>query len=307
LTDVDSTVLAYAQWLSELQQHANQAKYHQKAELEVLRESVSAQNSELNDFKRHCMGAIQQIQQQVSDLKMTVADLQRSVSEMKLHVSTMKSNVSEVKSNVSEIRAERDLGLGPDPFSDAGSPAARLSPSSTSRGTAAVEISKLYRIIRGVQEQTLSKFAEVDEAMKILHGNSATLQKDLQGSHKDWTKSQELLSQTIGSISQDLGEFQQHVTGNTKQSQVDILQLQEGRRTDAERLSRVELQVSALHQNVQANTNDLILLKGDRHASPSPQRRVAVPSPGQRLEPSSHSRLLELLDQQAQIRAGVRR
>ena len=32
-------------------------------------------------------------------------------------------------------------------------------------------------------------------------------------------------------------------------------------------------------------------LKGDRHASPSPQRRVAVPSPGQRLEPSSHSRL----------------
>lgn len=35
LSDVDSTVLAYAQWLSELQQHANQAKYHQKAELEV--------------------------------------------------------------------------------------------------------------------------------------------------------------------------------------------------------------------------------------------------------------------------------
>ena len=38
------------------------------------------------------------------------------------------------------------------PFPISGSPAARLSPTSTSRGTAAVEISKLYRIIRGVQE-----------------------------------------------------------------------------------------------------------------------------------------------------------
>eukprot|EP00435_Cladocopium_sp_Y103_P007450 s1946_g2.t1 len=149
LSDVDSTVLAYAQWLSELQQHANQAKYHQKAELEVLRDSVSAQNVELNDFKRHCMGSLQQIQQQVSDLKLTMAEVQRSVSEMKIQVTTTKSSVSEVKTNL------EDLGLGGDPFSEAGSPAAR-SPVGAVRGSpsarSGLEISKLYRIIREVQE-----------------------------------------------------------------------------------------------------------------------------------------------------------
>ena len=40
---------------------------------EVLRESVSAQNSELNDFKRHCMGAIQQIQQQAWETDLDIS------------------------------------------------------------------------------------------------------------------------------------------------------------------------------------------------------------------------------------------
>lgn len=303
LSDVDSTVLAYAQWLSELQQHANQAKYHQKAELEVLRESVSAQNVELNDFKRHCMGSIQQIQQQVSDLKLTMADLQRSVSEMKIQVPTYQKSV-EVKTNLTELQ---DLGLG-DPFSE-GSPA-RSVPNSAARSSAGLEISKLYRIIREVQEMTLAKFGEVDEAMKILHGHSNALQKDLQGSHADWKKSQELLSQAVAGLSQDLGDFRQHVSSTTQKSQTEILQLQEGQQVDAECLSRLELQVSALHQTVQANTNDLILLRGERgergERPVSPQRRP-VPTPGQRLQGQSHSHLLELLDQQAQIRAGVKR
>lgn len=296
LSDVDSTVLAYAQWLSELQQHANQAKYHQKAELQVLRESVSAQNVELNDFKRHCMGSIQQIQQQVSDLKLTMADLQRSVSEMKI----------QVKTNLTELQ---DLGLG-DPFSEAGSPVRSPVPNSAARSSAGLEISKLYRIIREVQEMTLDKFGEVDEAMKILHGHSNALQKDLQGSHADWKKSQELLSQAVAGLSQDLGDFRQHVSSTTQKSQTEILQLQEGQQVDAECLSRLELQVSALHQTVQANTNDLILLRGERgergERPVSPQRRP-VPTPGQRLQGQSHSHLLELLDQQAQIRAGVKR
>lgn len=304
LSDVDSTVLAYAQWLSELQQHA-QAKYHQKAELEVLRESVSAQNVELNDFKRHCMGSIQQIQQQVSDLKLTMADLQRSVSEMKIQVPTYLQSV-EVKTNLTELQ---DLGLG-DPFSGAGSPARSPVPNSAARSSAGLEISKLYRIIREVQEMTLAKFGEVDEAMKILHGHSNALQKDLQGSHADWKKSQELLSQAVAGLSQDLGDFRQHVSSTTQKSQTEILQLQEGQQVDAECLSRLELQVSALHQTVQANTNDLILLRGERgergERPVSPQRRP-VPTPGQRLQGQSHSHLLELLDQQAQIRAGVKR
>eukprot|EP00435_Cladocopium_sp_Y103_P001402 s5935_g1.t1 len=75
---------------------------------------------------------------------------------------------------------------------------------------------------------TLAKFGEVDEAMKILHGRSSALQKDLQGSHADWKKSQELLSQVVGGLSQDLGDFRQHVSSNTQKSQTEILQLQAG-------------------------------------------------------------------------------
>lgn len=309
LTDVDSTVLAYAQWLSELQQHANQAKYHQKAELEVLREAVSAQSSELNDFKRHCMGAIQQIQQQVSDVKINLAAVQSSITEMKSSVSSMKSNVSDMKTNVSEMRAGRDLGLGSDPFLGSEGLSPKRPGSPTGRSTATFEISKIHRALGEVQEQTISKFGEVDQAMNVLHGQWATLHKELQASEKEWKKSQELLSQAIGAVSHDLQDFQTHVTGSTKKSQVDILQLQEGRRSDTERLSRMETQVMAIHQNVQTNANEIILLGDlvDRCRPVSPQRRMPVPMPGQNLEPSSHGHLLNLLDQQERIRAGVRR
>eukprot|EP00913_Durusdinium_trenchii_P003163 g2924.t1 len=156
------------------------------------------------------------------------------------------------------------------------------------------------------QEQTISKFGEVDQAMNVLHGQWATLHKELQASEKEWKKSQELLSQAIGAVSHDLQDFQTHVTGSTKKSQVDILQLQEGRRSDTERLSRMETQVMAIHQNVQTNANEIILLGDlvDRCRPVSPQRRMPVPMPGQNLEPSSHGHLLNLLDQQERIRAG---
>lgn len=60
---MDDTVLAYAQWLSELQAHANEAKQH-RGELEALREALGLHTAELRDFKRQCIVAIQEIRQE---------------------------------------------------------------------------------------------------------------------------------------------------------------------------------------------------------------------------------------------------
>ncbi|CAE7509211.1 unnamed protein product [Symbiodinium sp. CCMP2592] len=64
LNDVDTTVMAYAQWLSELQQQASQSRNSQRAELDVLRDSIAAQGGELAEFKRHSMTVVQHLQNQ---------------------------------------------------------------------------------------------------------------------------------------------------------------------------------------------------------------------------------------------------
>ncbi|CAJ1386681.1 unnamed protein product [Effrenium voratum] len=163
LADVDATVLAYAQWLSELQSQASDVRCHQQAELDVLREAVSAQSSELSEFKRHCAQLIQQLQGQVSELRSKLGE----------------------RAGVGAIGASEDsFGLGLASLSE-GSPALGL------KATASLEISKLHRSLGVVQEQTLLKFGEVDQAMNILHGNCTNLHKELQGSRGDWKKSQE--------------------------------------------------------------------------------------------------------------------
>merc|ERR1719310_232726 len=80
--DVDVTVMAYAQWLSEMKQQATNARYQQQAELDLMRDAINANNGELVDFKRHSSQIVQQLQNQVSEIRAKLAD---TIAEMAQH------------------------------------------------------------------------------------------------------------------------------------------------------------------------------------------------------------------------------
>merc|ERR1719264_1506328 len=75
LGDVDVTVMAYAQWLSEMKQQAMIARYQQQAELDLIRDAISQSNGELSEFKRHSTTVVKQLQAQVSEMRAKLGDI----------------------------------------------------------------------------------------------------------------------------------------------------------------------------------------------------------------------------------------
>lgn len=266
--------MAYAQWLSELQQQASQSRNSQRAELDVLRDSIAAQGGELAEFKRHSMTVVQHLQNQVAELRERVAEL----VEMK-------------------PRAARDLyGFGG--ASDGGSPPARSilrDEGHRPQGTVQQQISTLIAALNSVQEQTLMKFGEVDQAMNILHANCAAMQQNMQA---------------VDKISQDL---RKEVADFGEKSASEMDHLKELRKVEAERLHRTEVQIATLQKNMQSASNKIAALSSSRGVSPlgrgtSPQRRAATPSqPAEEKDGAVYSHLLSLLDEQEQVRHKIGR
>jgi len=252
--DVDLTVMAYAQWLSDVKQQAANARYHQQAELDVMRDAIGAHSGELVEFKRHSTVVVQQLQNQVSELKAKVTDL---AAELKVH-SRQRADIelnarqkADAESYAAKVDIREDAGAG-------------------RRHDFAHEIGKFHAALGSSQEETLKKFEEVDKAMTVLHGNSTGLHQEMQSSRDDWHKGQELLSKAISTLSQDFADFQKHSTNVMNKAQSDVFHLEELSRSERERLSRMEVQLNAVHSNLQANTNELILLSSEMRSVNAP-------------------------------------
>eukprot|EP00931_Biecheleriopsis_adriatica_P062175 TRINITY_DN37446_c0_g1_i1.p1 TRINITY_DN37446_c0_g1~~TRINITY_DN37446_c0_g1_i1.p1 ORF type:complete len:498 (+),score=104.60 TRINITY_DN37446_c0_g1_i1:46-1539(+) len=258
LGDVDLTVMAYAQWLSDVKQQAASARYHQQAELDVMRDAIGAHSGELTEFKRHSTMVVQQLQSQVAELRVKVSDI---FAELKSHSRQRAESELHARSKAeSDAFTSVSLGLREDP----GSPLA-------SGGGARAEVGKFHTALTESQEQTLLKFGEVDHAMTVLHSNCTNLQKEMQSTKGDWKKGQDLLSQAISTLSQDFSDFQKHSTTVLNKAQSDVYHLQEMSRNEQERLNRAEVQLSALHQNVHAHNNEIILLSQERKEAGIPR------------------------------------
>merc|ERR1719409_1202095 len=72
--------MAYAQWLSEMKQRATNTQYQQQAELEIMRESINANNRELVDFMRHSSTVQQTLQGQITEIKGSIGELVNEMS-----------------------------------------------------------------------------------------------------------------------------------------------------------------------------------------------------------------------------------
>jgi len=266
LGDVDVTVMAYAQWLSEMKQQATNARYQQKAELDLMRDAISANGGELMDFKRHSSHVVQQLQSQVAELRSKLSDLFTEISQQSRQHSECEQRTNSAISGLQDAlnmkqssmdSGRRSLAEHVDRLQ------ADVSQVTSDLHILQGEAANIRKTVVGSQEQTIMKFGEVDQAMSLLQGHISGVRQELVETKQDWKKGQDLLGQAIGTLSQDLADFQKHMSTIINKLQSDVYHMEEKTRGDQDRMARVEAQLSGLHESVLNTTNEMILLKGD--------------------------------------------
>jgi len=67
--DLDVTVLAFAQWTSELKSRQHNSQHQMQAELSMIRNAITSNQTELSDFKRHGAAIQQQMQSEINEIR----------------------------------------------------------------------------------------------------------------------------------------------------------------------------------------------------------------------------------------------
>mmetsp|Transcript_20263 Transcript_20263/g.38323 ORF Transcript_20263/g.38323 Transcript_20263/m.38323 type:complete len:357 (-) Transcript_20263:118-1188(-) len=81
--DLDVTVLAFAQWLSEMRARSNSSLQQMLAEMGIIRNGITSNNTDLTEFKRNTATVQQQMQSQISDLRDKLTDAYQEIANMK--------------------------------------------------------------------------------------------------------------------------------------------------------------------------------------------------------------------------------
>merc|ERR1719386_172545 len=81
--DLDVTVLAFAQWLSEMRANSKTSVQQMLAEMGIIRNGITSNNADLVEFKRNTATVQQQMQSQIIDLRDKLTDAYSEIANMK--------------------------------------------------------------------------------------------------------------------------------------------------------------------------------------------------------------------------------
>lgn len=308
-SDVDVTVMAYAQWLSEMKQQATNARYQQQAELDLMRDAINANNGELVDFKRHSSQVVQQLQGQVTELRARLSDAFAEMAQQSRQRTEVEQRTGNAIGGLQQALNTRQMDLD----SNRRSLAEQLERLSTEVESKLQllegEVGNIKRALGSGQEQTIMKFSEVDKAMSIFHQNINGARQELTDTREDWKKSQDLLGQAISTLSQDLADFQKHASTVMNKLQSDAYHFEELGRDSKERMRSIEAQLTGIQQSVYSTNNELILLRGKAEEAPVLMRTPQRQRPSPRVEAQgsvdgSVSRFIERNESAALLEGG---
>merc|ERR1719253_1637208 len=100
--DLDVTVLAFAQWLSEMRANSKTSLQQMLAEMGIIRNGITSNNTDLTEFKRNTATVQQQMQSQISDLRDKLTDAYTEIANMKKTKSTFEQEIHAESHSLSE-------------------------------------------------------------------------------------------------------------------------------------------------------------------------------------------------------------
>merc|ERR1719380_76673 len=109
--DLDVTVLAFAQWLSEMRARSNASLQQMLAEMGIIRNGITSNNTDLTEFKRNTATVQQQMQSQISDLRDKLTDAYTEIANMKKTKSQFEQEIHAEYQSLSEQLQFKTLEL----------------------------------------------------------------------------------------------------------------------------------------------------------------------------------------------------
>merc|ERR1719313_301167 len=73
--DLDVTVLAFAQWVSELKTRQHNSQHQMQAEMSLIGMAITTNNTDLVDFKRHSAAIQQQMHAEISEIRESLSNV----------------------------------------------------------------------------------------------------------------------------------------------------------------------------------------------------------------------------------------
>merc|ERR1719436_579727 len=108
---IDVTVLAFAQWLSEMRSRSNSSLQQMLAEMGIIRNGITSNNTDLTEFKRNTATVQQQMQSQISDLRDKLTEAYTEIANMKKTKSQFEQEVHAESQSLSEQLQFKTLEL----------------------------------------------------------------------------------------------------------------------------------------------------------------------------------------------------
>eukprot|EP00929_Paragymnodinium_shiwhaense_P100239 TRINITY_DN62421_c0_g1_i2.p1 TRINITY_DN62421_c0_g1~~TRINITY_DN62421_c0_g1_i2.p1 ORF type:complete len:440 (+),score=94.35 TRINITY_DN62421_c0_g1_i2:60-1379(+) len=261
--DVDVTVMAYAQWLTDVKRQAANTNHRQRAELDHLQEDVRCTASDLSAFKR-----------QVSELRRAMGGAS-GISDLEVVAPTSTVTNAAEEAEARRAAVQQEMGSLPTDVKELQGQVAKVSKE--------VEISQddlrnVLSQVEAMQGHTSAMMRQLSEAAEQMRTDVAAWRHADLETMNGWKQDRELMGHAISKLSQDFGDHQKFSKVWNDKLQSDVYRIEETLRARDDAHTRLNSKLAGVQEALCQMGSDLILTKqrqlGDiSSTSPVPLRQ----------------------------------
>jgi len=227
--DLDVTVLAFAQWLSEMRSRSNSSLQQMLAEMGIIRNGITSNNTDLTEFKRNTATVQQQMQSQISDLRDKLTDAYTEIAHLKKGKSSFEQEVHAEYQSLSEQLQFKTLELETLKKAYAHTHQ-QLQQQIIQLQTEVNELrlrgDDAHRQTHLTYEQNVSKVSEVEMAAQYANAEMKRLRSDHDQAIANLAENMNRWNDTIRDLSKEFHDFQKVMNVNHQRVQSSLWDVQ---------------------------------------------------------------------------------
>lgn len=227
--DLDVTVLAFAQWLSEMKLRSNSSLQQMLAEMGIIRNGITTNNTDLTEFKRNTATVQQQMQSQISDLRDKLTDAYTEIANMKKTKSQFEQEVHAECQSLSEQLQFKTLELETlkkayaQTHQQLQQQILQLQTQVNEVRTKGEDVGRLQHLN---VEQHVSKVSEVEMAAQYANNEMKRLRSDHDQAIGNLAENMTRWNDTIRDLSKEFHDFQKVMNVNHQRLQSQVWDVQ---------------------------------------------------------------------------------
>jgi len=228
---IDVTVLAFAQWLSEMRSRSNSSLQQMLAEMGIIRNGITSNNTDLTEFKRNTATVQQQMQSQISDLRDKLTDAYTEIANMKKTKSQFEQEVHAEYQSLSEQLQFKTLELETlkkayaQTHQQLQQQIIQLQSEISDVRTKGEDTG---RQANNMNEQNGNKIAEVEMAAQYANNELKRLRSDHDHAIANVAENMNRWNDTLRDLSKEFHSFQKVMNVNQQKMQSNVWDLQKG-------------------------------------------------------------------------------